>query len=237
MPLRLLIIITSLFFINTLFSQVKRGKEWFAGKLYYEKVMKADEDFASIAVPASYTEEPVVILCQKFYFSFLKGKLLFSMAESGAGVKGITRKKVKIQDQSAIEDFSEFYFQSSEVLGITLIKADGTEIVIETKDAISVETDVPQFYRSSFQNSAYYKIAVPNLEVGDIIDYYTVYQESKEESISFLTTITETYPVVKQAFIIDIGKGWNFYHRSLNGAPEFIEQGTGQDQVFLQNPQ
>jgi len=236
MQLRFLLLLSSLFFINTVLAQVTRGKEWDAGKKYYEKVMQADKDFNSIEVPAAYTKEPVVILCQKFYFSFLKGKLLSNMVAAGSGVKGIIRKKVKIQDQSAIEDFSEFYFQSSEVMGITLIKADGAATVIETKDAIKVETEVPSFYRSGFQNSAYYKIAIPNLEVGDIIDFYTVYQEAREESISIMTTLPETYPIVQQSFIIDIGKGWNFYYRSLNGAPEFVkQQETGRDNSGLKD--
>ncbi len=222
-----------LFFLPIFLSaQLDIDLDWLENKDYYNKVIgEVDPDFNITETPGNYKDEPVVILCQKYYFSFLKGKLARQLfGYNAAGVKGIYRKRIKIQDASALAKFSAFYFQESKSFGISIIKPNGKKIRIDMRDAIEVSTQVPRFYKTDFQNSSYYKIAIPNLEVGDIIDYFSVYLGSYETGLSLATQLSTDYPVAKQAYIFDIGEGWSFYYRSLNGASSFVKvEELGQD--------
>ena len=54
-----------------------------------------------------------------------------------------------------------------------MIKADGKQLDIDMKSAIEEEKDIPSIYKPIYYKLGikFLKIAIPDLEVGDIIDY------------------------------------------------------------------
>ena len=198
----------------------RKDKEKDKTEAYVNKLFgKNDKDFDIMKAPEKWADEPAVILCQKNYF-FYDNPNQIATSQIYNELKGTTRKRIIIQDQSALEDYSEYYYQDGGTLGLSVIKPDGTVNELDLSNAVEVKKDVPSYYRSKYRSSGYFKVAIPNLEVGDIIDYYVVYVDIIPSIVSEISTISEEYPVVKQTYIFDLPKKWSFTHQSFNGAPE-----------------
>lgn len=192
---------------------------------YFNQVFGVDDnDFEVSKVEDKWKDEPVVILCQKVHISFLRET---RSNTGGSKTKGIIRKRVKIQDKSSLDDFSEFYYQESDAFALNLIKPDGSKTELDLGKAVKVETEIPRFYSSSFQSSDYFKLAIPNLEVGDIIDYTKIFTEKYTSIIQLVTPISSSYPIQNQEIIFDVDKLWNFNYNSFNGAPKFKRVAEG----------
>ncbi len=190
---------------------------------YYKLVLgESDNDFEVMEAPTEWKDESAVILCQKTYISFLGNK-----RRKGTKTKGITRKRVLIQDQTALDDYSEYHYQSSDAVGLFIIKPDGKKEEIDISKAVKVETDVPRSYASSYQSSDYYKIAIPNLAIGDILDYFKVFTEEYASDVNIIAPISSVYPIKYQELIFDVEKRWKFRYNSFNGAPDFVQKMEG----------
>lgn len=190
---------------------------------YYKLVLgESDSDFEVTEAPSEWKDESAVILCQKTYISFLGSK-----RRKGTRTKGITRKRVLIQDQTALDDYSEYHYQSSDAVGLFIIKPDGTKEEIDISKAVKVETDVPRSYASSYQSSDYYKIAIPNLAIGDILDYFKVFTEEYTSDVNIIAPISGYYPIKYQELIFDVEKRWRFRYNAFNGAPDFKQKMEG----------
>jgi len=135
-------------------------------------------------IPDKWKNESAVILYKNKNYDFHKYAKNVTYTTS-------TRKRIKLLDKSAVKEFSEFSFSDlfkpskkvfvygipikidakkdkNQSVGIKIIKPDGKEIEIDIdKDAIQVDGKT--------------KIAISNLEVGDIIDYY-IYKEDPFKS-------------------------------------------------------
>lgn len=184
---------------------------------YYDQIFgEHEKQFDVFKAPDKWKDEPLVMLCQKTHISFLR-----NTTTGYNQTKGILRRRFLIQDKSELETFSEFYFQTSDAIGIKHIKPDGEERKIETNDAIKVESNIPDFYSDSYHSAEYNKIAIPDLEVGDIIDYFKVFQQGYPGAIQVIASIDYDFPVVSQELILDVDKLWTFYYDSFNDAPKF----------------
>lgn len=185
-------------------------------EIYLQQVFgDSASDFDVNTSPAKWEDEPIVILCQKHYFCFDKVSGKKNLPE----MKGVVRRRVLLQDKSALDYYSEFYFQNANNVGMTIVKPDGSKEKVDLDDAVEVNADVPKHYRSQYSSGRYHKIAIPNLEVGDIVDYYTIYLE-EQPIISKIANITYDFPVVEQEYIFDVNKSWTLYFNPFNGAPD-----------------
>lgn len=124
----------------------------------------------------------------------------------------IVRRMVKINDESAIESFSEFTFEplrkheayaghsayeSEEAFGARIIKPDGTVVDVDMS-ATLVETS-----GKKGKKTEKYKIAIPGLEVGDVLDYYRYYRFFflGNQKVGITTDIMAKYPI--KNFMLD----------------------------------
>lgn len=183
---------------------------------------KSDKYKKIVPVPDKWkNESAVIVLKQQFYdyHKFAKNVTYTSAA----------RKRIVLQDLAAVKEFSEFEFKdkfrtdkgiyaskaSTKTIGVKVVKPDGKEIVINVdKEAKEVEGEK--------------KIAIPHLEVGDIIDFYVYSVEPfvSDGSVRFdpvETTIGDVYPIMD--FKLDFNAEKNFFinFNTYNGAPELKE--------------
>ena len=189
-----------------------------------------DPAFKISKTPEKWKKESAVIIAQLMDYKYHRSNTMLVMEET-------VRKRVMIQDKAAVEAFSEFYFIDAIGFGLKIIKSTGQEIDVSTKDAVEVEKDVPLFYRPYYNYSLKYKkLAVPDLEVGDIIDYY--YNAKVEQYTAstlehafspFVFTLSRTYPIMKQKLTFSVDRGFYINFNSYNGAPKLIKGAAGTD--------
>lgn len=202
----------------------------------------ADPDFFVTATPAKWDEESGIIIAQKTRFAFDKDANKLAVYE-------ITRRRIKLNDKDAVNSFSSIYFRigsSNDGAGIKVIKANGTVQDVSLRNAVFVEDleDVPSafqpyigkantYYDKSKSRVIFYKLAIPDLDPGDIIDYGTIfYDDNTVKKMSFIEfdpvyfVCTREYPVISQKFEIDTDNNSFVNSKSTMGAPQFKETGN-----------
>jgi hypothetical protein len=202
-----------------------------------------DADFNTSATPDKWKEESGVILAQKTSFTFDKDANKLAVYE-------ITHRRIKLLDRDAVNTYSSVYFRigsSKDGAAIRIIKANGTTQEVSLRNAIYVEdpSDVPAtflpyigkahtYIDKSKSSVIYYKLAVPDLDPGDIIDYATIfYDDNTVKKMNYIEfepiyfVCNREYPVLAQKFSIETDDKSFVSSKSLNGAPDFKESGNG----------
>ncbi|GLB53008.1 hypothetical protein NBRC110019_20480 [Neptunitalea chrysea] len=169
-------------------------------------------------VPEKWQGESAVILYKNVNFDYHK----FAKKVT---YKSSIRKRIKLMDAASVENYSDFsykkFFKSSKgrrskksftLVGVKIIKPDGSV------ERIDVDGDAVQ------QNDKY-KVAIKNLEVGDIIDYYIYVVESfvSKYAVKFNPeeeTLADDYPVVDYKLYLQTENDFFITFKSFNGAPE-----------------
>ena len=184
---------------------------------------KDDPAKNAVTVPDKWKKESAVVIYKNENYDYHK---------YGASVTYTTsrRKRVKLQDQAAVKEFSEFSFRErfystkafgniwrrgTNIIGIKVIKQDGSEKDINV-DTEAITTDQTK------------KIAIPNLEVGDIIDFYFYSTEPFKsfEAYGFdpvETTVADDYPVMDMKLTFKTENDFFVNFNTYNGAPELKE--------------
>jgi hypothetical protein len=201
-----------------------------------------DADFKATAIPDKWKEESAVIIAQKTRFSFDKDANKLAVYE-------ITHRRILLNDRDAVNSYSYIYFRIGSVndgAGIKVVKSNGNTQEISLRNAIYVEdnNDVPStfapyigkvstYYDKSKSRVTYYKLAVPDLDPGDIIDYATIfYDDNTVKKMSYVEfdpiyfVCTREYPVMSQKFEIDTDNNSFVNSKSTMGAPAFKETGN-----------
>jgi hypothetical protein len=205
----------------------------------------ADADFAITATPDKWKEESGIIIAQKTKFSFDKDANKLVVFE-------ITRRRIKLNDHDAVNTYSSFFFRlgsSKDGAGFKIIKSNGTVKEVSIRNALLVEdlSDVPETFQpyigkaktkidKSKSEVIYYKIAIPDLDPGDIIDYGTIfYDDNTVKKTSYIEfqpiyfICTREYPVMSQKFEIDTDDKSFVNSKAINGAPEFKDNTGSRD--------
>ncbi|MFT3822311.1 MAG: DUF3857 domain-containing protein [Chitinophagaceae bacterium] len=196
-----------------------------------------EPEFKGTAVPEKWQQESAVILAQKLDYAYLRRAMGNNMT-----IREYVRKRIKLQDKNALEKFSEFYYvtygKKTEVV-FTIIKAGGKVVNVDMASAIEVDKDVDKVFRPIYLSgkSSYYKIAIPDLEIGDIIDYHFASDEDLSlakgsgEFTPYIFALSEDYPVIYQKYQFELDKGMQIKFRSFNGAPKIQEGDEGYEKA------
>ncbi len=199
--------------------------------------------FTTNSIPEKWKNESAVIIGYKRSITFdkkISGGWI-SSTKSNVFLFEKVRFKIKLQDKNATEGFTEVYFRYGDKLdgfSAKVIKPNGETQTVDVSDAVEVDSknEVPEFFKSFFdQNSGaetrYYKVAIPNLEVGDVLEY-VAYTKSKLNVMSSgyvefdpqYEICSKKYPVMYNEISIDTDDKTFFKSLSQNGAPEFKKE-------------
>ncbi|MBK8953232.1 MAG: hypothetical protein IPM85_14160 [Chitinophagaceae bacterium] len=210
-----------------------------------------DPDFAVSLVPDKWKEESGVIIAQKTKFAFDKDANKLAVYE-------ITRRKIKLNDRDAVNNYSAIYFRigsANDGAGIKIIKANGSTQEVSLRNAVFIEDadDVPDAFTpyigkantyidKSKSKVTYYKVAVPDLDPGDIIDYSTIfYDDNTVKKMSYIEfdpiyfVCAREYPVLSQKFEIDTDNNSFVNSKSTMGAPVFKETGNSNGEYMWED--
>ena len=190
---------------------------------------KIENEFNVTAIPEKWKNESAVIIGMKEEYLF-KRKVARGRTTAGVIIKEFVHKRIKLQDKNAVEKFSTFYYVTIGTDGnavYKVIKNTGTEVDIDMKTAIEEEQDIPDIYKPIYYKMKVksMKIAIPDLEVGDIIDYTinsSLDWNMKESGINFtpfIFSLANNYPTLYQQYRFTMANGMKVKYRSYNGAP------------------
>ncbi len=205
-------------------------------------------------IPEKWKNESAVIIDQNITYAYYNFDRVLSSAEDNM-VKETLSRRIKLQDKSAVSDFSEFYFyetakqerdrergkdkkEKEASLKISVVKPSGERVKVNISDAVEVKDDVPRFYRSYYVGSKKYKkIAIPNLNVGDVLEYQLSvdYEEITNSANAFHAfpafnnTLSTKYPVIRQEYNLMLESGFSLNMNTYNGAPSYKVLNSGYD--------
>jgi hypothetical protein len=140
-----------------------------------EELFQGSDDFKNNLVKEKWKSNSSVILCQAEMFVIPESKYDYLYGvERPNFVNYYSRIKVKLQDKYAVKQYSEFTMHESFYYEIKIIKSFGLEINIDTEEAIIVSKEVEGSFTDYISyvvnTNQYKKLAIPNLDTGDILD-------------------------------------------------------------------
>lgn len=176
----------------------------------------------AVSIPDAWKDESAVVIYKNVNYDYHKygNKITY---------KHSLRKRIKILDKSALESFSEFsyieefrskkggspYKKGEISIHLKIIKSTGKTIEIDTqKNAVVVDGET--------------KLAIANLEIGDILDYYILVKEPfKADNVysfpAIETTLSDEYPIMDFKLYIESENDFFINFNSFNGAPQLKE--------------
>ncbi|SDF51100.1 DUF3857 domain-containing protein [Chitinophaga filiformis] len=192
-----------------------------------------DPAFARTDIPEKYSNESAVIIAMNFTLGADHSRRQDHIAMT-------LHERIKLQDKAALENYSEFNLQKlkrggwssgtrlTSFMGIRVIKADGQQRDIDMKDAVNVKDE---------QDDKKQKIAISDLQVGDIIDFYV---RMNKDASSFYSdpdpldfSIGEKYPMLDFSLNVNITRKMGVSWRYLNDDPSELKNSKdGDDYVF-----
>ncbi|MBT1689214.1 DUF3857 domain-containing protein [Dawidia soli] len=191
-----------------------------ADELKQEMWGSSDKDFKVVAVPDKWKDRSAVIIARLNRFEYRKQAMAALL-----NINQYNHYRVKLNDKNAVNEYAEISFKSGDkgrvrvYVGFKVIKPNGREIIVDPATAVKME-------RRGSDGYAYKKIAIPNLEPGDILDYYLCEEEERiiTSLIEFFDPIIhnlrQEYPVMKQKLQFKVQRRCYINLRSINGAPE-----------------
>lgn len=173
--------------------------------------------FKRLGSPDKFSKESIVILAQKT-------KIKFYFVPGGASSLTYIHSKILLNDARAIEEMSDFSFESptsSNAMLINIIKKDGEVKPLDLSNAVEDEVSVKLGAFNLNVSEKKKKIAIPDLAVGDVIEYISLIDrwQSNYEKTHFLAS---DYSCVESKVVFEYEpKQFSAAYKSLNGCPEF----------------
>jgi hypothetical protein len=224
-------LLTSFLLVSTLYNVVAQSEV--EKKVKEDIWVNAPSEFKTTEVPEKWKNESAVILAlQREYIGDFAVKMNRMYVE-----KFNIHFRIKLLDKAAVEDFSELSFDnkhiktnlfgrssSYSIVGIKVIKPNGTEKEVDLSNA--VKTDA-----GSRKDK---KIPIPNLETGDILDYFLAIKDESQSTPNFgdEDLLEQKYPIVTNLITYQIPNQFEMYSSAFNNAPDFEMEVKNRDKVY-----
>ena len=203
-------------------------------------------EFAVKDIPTDMRKESAVIIASSLNVDQTSnGKIKMSLFMPMSGTKtskvSVFHERVKINDKAALQAFSSLEYQKTlnnstgllymknvdkkdTYIGAKIIKPDGTEVIVNTDEEVLTKNDTKDKQG---------KLAIPNLQVGDILDYYVGKVEVKDQfnaSVSYgmaeamdndyVWVLAGEYPTLSYNINLHYNSKINVSYISANNAPD-----------------
>jgi hypothetical protein len=197
-----------------------------ATELKDEMWNSSDKDFKVIAIPQKWEGKSAVVIAQLHRFEYKKAVMANLLR-----INEYSHFRIKLIDKNAINKYAELSYLADQegaymgtglkvFVGFKVIKPNGKEVIVDLANAVKMERDG---YHGKI---GYYKIAIPNLEPGDILDYYICEENVilKTSEIEFfdpvIYNLPQEYPIMKQKLQFKAQRKCYINLRSVNNAPQ-----------------
>ncbi len=189
---------------------------------------QSDSSFRVSEIPEKWKNESAVVIARRIEYSVKKKNFSNKLLENY-----YFHIRVKLLDNNAIEEYSEFSFRNKSrkyrgafsfetinyYAGVKVEKPNGEIVEVSMDDA--VEKEISQ-RRQSF---SYNKLAIPNLQIGDIVDIYHCTERKFpisgfHEFAPVYYELSGEYPILSQTIRFDILRNCYLNAKPVNGAPE-----------------
>lgn len=193
------------------------------GPTIQEQVWQKNNLTNTIDIPEKWKNESAIYL-------FRTVDYIYDRPHNSIEYTKISHSRIKLQDQAAVTEFSTFKYPKDNsyysygmsrvtnklTVGVKIIKPDGKEVVIDTEKEI-IEEDNEK------------KLAIPNLEKGDIIDYFFHENSIMGENDLYHYAPVENYvnaeyPIINYKFALTTEKDFFVNYASLNNVPELTRK-------------
>ncbi len=207
--------------------------------------------FTTNTIPDKYKDESAVV------FGYKRNVTIDKKSRTGFFTRGErsllffenVHFKVKVNDKNSVTTFTEVFFRyrdKEDGFSAKVIKPDGTATTISLNDAVAVESteNIPEFYKSFFDQESggqarYFKVAIPDLEANDILEYVAITKSKLNVAYSGYIEFSPQYEVCNKAYPVlfnQIGIETDdksfFKSMALNGAPEFKKEATADNEFY-----
>lgn len=196
--------------------------------------------FTNRTVPKEYANESSVILARRAEIEAdTKMKVNWALSSHRNFYYNSTvRELVKINDKASLDEYSQMSYRqfkklnswvtatATTFLGVRIIKPDGSMKEVNLDEAVMTKTDKKDQQR---------KLAIGDLQVGDLLDYYVrveEFSESIKEPERLIFVFGDDHPILDYSFHCQIGNKYAVEYRSMNKAPE-AKQSTNEDKDLI----
>jgi len=246
-----LLTIIALLTVVSLFAQDKTPYTEKAAQLQKEIWGNSVPEFKTTTVPADMSKEGAVVLARSFSLQRTTGNKLklLGLASTVKNVKLTTfHERVKINDKSALEAYSTLEYQkkldktvsllitkfkevNDTYVGAKIIKPDGKEVVVNSSEEVLLKNETKD------QKG---KLAISDLQIGDILDYYVSTMAISEKGLENgftdndnLILLADEYPVLYYSLDFQFNKKLIVKYIYANGAPHFTESTNSAGDMLL----
>ena len=165
------------------FAHAQGGKIKKTGSKKSKKEIKTIYDFIdSVGVPDKFKNESVVVLGHYEESKIIMPGTSFKVpsgedkVSKSVVLNSFTITRYLLQDNNALQRFSTYYFTESEFskLSISIIKKNGKRQDLDMSDAIEMKDEAnikSEWFNYSFSFGSQKKLALPALEVGDMVEF------------------------------------------------------------------
>jgi hypothetical protein len=197
----------------------------------------APEQFKTTDVPQQWKDESAVILATRIEYIADYADKKRKPGNQKTIEKLIFHTRVRLQDKNSVSEYSEMSFDNKKISLDIFGKASSfivSGIKVVKPDKSEKEIDLSKAVKSDAGSASAFKIAIPDLQPGDIIDYFVYAKNERPDLPEFFGSLLleEKYPVVVRSFIIKIPDLFTLHTKSFNNAPKFAETKVNNDLVY-----
>ncbi|MGG9970413.1 hypothetical protein ACQ33O_01360 [Ferruginibacter sp. SUN002] len=248
-------IILSFICVSTLLAQGGAKDE----KKYKERAAEVQEEiwssggkpFDVIEVPSEYKNESAVVLAKMLEVTnSSKKKLKISLFGPGFATRlkyyTTLRERVKINDKAALDEFSTLEYKKNlnntssifitkivetykTYVGAKVIKTDGKQFIVNADEEVLTKNEAKDKEG---------KLAIPNLQVGDILDYYIRIEEVTENGADTrgpnVFPLGGEYPILYYNVKYTLDKKCGADVMSMNGAKPIAQSENDDNDIVLE---
>jgi len=210
----------------------------------FKKQFWVTEAFKEVQIPEKFLSSSCVILNRSYDYAI---RPMFSLGPNRVEVVTSFHMRIKLLDKAGVDEYTTFSIDGDMEKGVTNRKR-GTDLVfagfkIIKNDGIETEINLDEILvtdeaQKGKAKATLNKISIPNLVVGDVLDYYIVRRNrTMYQYVTFIgdanTVFLEgEYPIVEQSLTISSKRYCYLSCRSMNGAPDIKPLSKKQEGVY-----